>query len=258
MTISGKFAAISLEALNAKADMLKRIDNKYIIRKTDLLKASSALAKHFDMLEIDGIRDFTYQTCYFDTPDLECYFDHHQGRRNRVKIRMRYYVDSDLCFVEVKMKGKRSRTIKKRLQQDPACFGQLNAEARAFISQCHQEQYGKPFHEPLIRSLDMQYQRMTLVAKQGGERMTIDGQLQFFADGRIGKMPGNRLIVEAKSVKGNGIADKILRRLYLQPTKRCSKYCTGIAFMHPQIRANRFLPALRGLGGYPRPAAIAA
>ena len=34
-----------------------------------LRRAAAELAKHFDILEIDGCRTFTYETCYFDDAD---------------------------------------------------------------------------------------------------------------------------------------------------------------------------------------------
>ena len=54
-------------------------------------------------------------------------------------------------------------------------------------------------------------------------------------------------ILETKSARGNGIADKILRAEHLHPTKSCSKYCVGMAALGLVSRHNRFLPALRRL-----------
>lgn len=51
-------------------------------------------------------------------------------------------------------------------------------------------------------------------------------------------------IIETKSKRGNGIADKILRAMHMHPTKRCSKYCIGMTATGQVARQNRFMPAL--------------
>ena len=101
------FAPIDLASLNAKAGMLERIDNKYIVSSMVLGKAVCEFAAHFDILEMGGKRAFAYETCYFDDAELRSYFDHHKGRRKRVKVRMRKYLDTGSCFLEVKLKDKR-------------------------------------------------------------------------------------------------------------------------------------------------------
>ena len=90
--LTTRFKPIGLDALNAKAAMLERLDNKYVVRAPVLAAAAAELCELFDVLEIDGRRSFTYDTCYFDDPELRSYHDHHQGRRQRVKVRVRKYV----------------------------------------------------------------------------------------------------------------------------------------------------------------------
>ena len=87
--LTGCFDGISLEELNSKAAMLERLDNKYIVTGETLQAAVLYLAEHFDILEIDGERRFTYDTCYFDDERYSSYFSHHQGRRKRMKVRVR-------------------------------------------------------------------------------------------------------------------------------------------------------------------------
>jgi hypothetical protein len=252
--LTAPFEPIGLDALNAKAAMLERLDNKYVVRADALQAAVADLAPLFDVLEIDGQRAFTYETCYFDDAELRSYFDHHQGRRQRMKVRVRRYVDAALCFVEVKLKDKRGITVKKRLPYDPAKFGTLDERALAHVSHCHQAQYGSPFDRPLTPVLQMSYQRTTLVAREGGERMTIDSEIRFHAGpDRFG--PGEGVfIVETKSAHGHGIADAVLRRHHQHPTKSCSKYCVGMSVTGNVQRFNRFRPALKRLGVMPSPA----
>jgi hypothetical protein len=234
--------------LNCKASMLERLDNKYVVDASLLQSAVPELARLFDMLDIDGRRAFTYETCYFDDVERRSYFDHHQGRRRRAKVRIRNYLDAGLCFVEIKLKDRRGITVKKRLPYDAGKFGVIDAEALAYVHGVYRAHYGCEFPHELIRVLDMRYVRMTLVAKSGGERMTIDNCLRFSAPAGSKAIADDRFIIETKSANGNGMADRILRALHQHPTKHCSKYCAGVALLQEGARRNRFLPALRKLG----------
>jgi VTC domain len=240
---------ISLDELNGKAEMLERLDNKYVVDVGTMHNAIERLAPHFDVLEIDRKRTFTYETCYFDGSELPCYFDHHRGRRQRAKVRMRTYTDAGLCFVEVKLKDKRGVTIKKRLKYETNKFGILDERAKSHVHHTYRSLYGKAFPYELTRVLDMRYRRTTLVAKQGGERMTIDSNLVFFANGDSRAVDDGLFVVETKSANGNGIADRVLRALHRHPTAHCSKYCLGTVFMNRDLKHNKFRPALRKLQG---------
>jgi VTC domain len=250
--LQAHFRPITLAALNAKAAMLERLDNKYVVRSDVLREALPALAARFDMLEIAGRRAFTYETCYFDDAERRSYFDHHQGRRQRMKVRVRKYSDTGLCFVEVKLKDKRGVTVKKRLPYELRNYGRLDRKARAHVERSYRALYGQAFGRPLEAVLEMSYQRLTLVAREGGERMTIDGCIRFRAGGEQSSTDDDIFIVETKSANGNGIADKILRALHQHPVNGCSKYCVGMSLTGAVDKRNRFLPALRKLGALDR------
>ncbi len=243
---------ISLDALNARASMLVRRDNKYVLRQADFRAVLAELGQHFDVLEIDGKREFSYHTRYFDDPEHTSYFDHHRGRRQRCKVRMRKYVDAGLCFVEVKLKDKRGITVKKRLDHPLDKYGELDAVAWAHIRGAYRDLYGRSFKQDLVPVLDMAYRRVTLVARRGGERMTIDRALVFKDGARSQAIGPGLLVVETKSRNANGIADKILRSHHQHPTKHCSKYCAGMAALKKVRKHNNFLTALRRLQVVPR------
>jgi hypothetical protein len=254
-TMLADLTPLSLDALNAKAAMLERLDQKYIVSADHLATALPAFADGFDVLEIDGLRAFSYRTRYFDDPTAQAYHDHHHGRRKRAKIRVRHYEDAGLAFLEVKLKGLRNITVKKRLRL-PDQPGVFDAACHAFVQQSWHDQYGTTFDLPIAEVLEMRYQRITLVARQGGERMTIDTRLSFWSgDDQIDVSP-NLCILETKSARGYGVADAILRRMQMRPTKRVSKYCTGMAALGQVAQANRFLPALRRLGLWQRPGSL--
>lgn len=249
-SLTAALSPISLEELNAKASMLVRLDNKYILGGQGMRDAMDLFSHEFDVLEIDGLRRFTYETCYFDDAERTCYYDHHRGRKKRFKVRLRKYLDAGLCFVEVKLKGHRGITHKRRLKQPLDHYGQLDAEALAHVEQSYWELYGRSFDYHLEPAMEMRYQRVTLVKKAGDERMTIDFNLEFSYGGKTFKADPNTFIVETKSPNANGTADKILRRLHQHPTKRCSKYCVAMATLEAVSKHNKFLPAMRKIGAF--------
>ena len=100
----------------------------------------------------------------------------------------------------------------------------------------------------------MRYQRVTLVAREGGERMTIDTAIHFDAAGKSLDTDSDVYVVETKSANGNGVADTVLRGHHQHPTNGCSKYCVGMSVTGSVERFNRFRPAIRKLGATPMPA----
>ena len=118
----------------------------------------------------------------------------------------------------------------------------------SFVYSYAKKIFGKEFNYDLRRALDIQYRRITLVAKQGGERMTIDTDLRFYFAGQKLELGTDRFIVETKSQLGRGFADKSLLGIGSRSTKKCSKYCVGMAALGLVERYNRFLPTMRKLG----------
>jgi hypothetical protein len=82
--------------------LLNRMDSKYVVTLSQLDFIFECLQSNYSILEINGIKVFTYENNYFDTPDLMFYKDHHNGYMNRLKVRSRRYVESNLCFFEIK------------------------------------------------------------------------------------------------------------------------------------------------------------
>lgn len=242
------FTPIGLNELNRRASMLTRLDNKYVVRDAVLNKILQQLSHHFDILEIDQKRIFYYDTCYFDDEQLSCYFNHHNGRRQRIKVRTRKYIDTGLCFIEAKIKDIRGVTVKRRLPCQVDKHGQIDVFAQEYIAQLYREFYKKEFTLDLQVQLEMSYQRITLVAKNGHERMTIDSNICFFKGTKAITLSPHILIVETKSRNANGIADSILRSVHQHPINKCSKYCLGLCITRQVERINNFMPALRKLG----------
>lgn len=244
------FDPVCLNTLNVRAEMMVRLDNKYIIKGNILNDAKKSLASHFDNLEIDHRRVFAYDTCYFDDENLRCFYDHHQGRRQRAKVRIRRYIDTELCFLEAKIKRVRGITYKKRTTYDAHKYGTLDDRAQSYVGKECRHLFDKEYVSTLRRMLDVTYQRITLVSKQGSERITIDGNLNFHKSGKSVCIDDDIFIIETKSANANGVADKILRQYHQHPINKCSKYCLGMCITDQVERFNNFKPALRKLTRY--------
>jgi hypothetical protein len=234
------FDPVSLEDLNARAALLTRVDRKYIVDRWTLDAFAGEIARDFLILEIATRRVFTYETVYFDSAALEAYHAHLQGRRRRYKVRSRRYVDSDRHVFEVKLKGLRGATVKHQLAIAPADHGALTEDAERFADRVLIDAYGRGLPGRVEPALAMTYRRVTLVARDDAERVTCDFGLTF---GAAALAPG-RVIVETKSERGRGTADRALRALGARPI-HCSKYCAGIGLTREDVRANPWLNVLR-------------
>jgi hypothetical protein len=238
--IAHGFDPISLDELNARAALLTRVDRKYIVDRWTLDAFAELIARDFLILEIETRRVFTYETVYFDSAELEAYHAHVQGRRRRYKVRSRRYVDSDRHVFEVKLKGLRGATVKHQLAIAPGDYGALTEDAERFADEVLTDAYGRGLPDRLQPALAMTYRRITLAARDDAERVTCDFGLTF---GSAALAPG-RVIVETKSERGRGAADRALRRLGARPIN-CSKYCAGIGLTREGVRVNPWLGVLR-------------
>lgn len=230
---------IALDRVMAAAALQNRVDTKYVVSHACLARLMRNLEETHAVLEHEERRSFVYRTSYFDSPALENYRAHVQGRRRRFKARSREYVSSRACVFEVKLKGARGRTVKSRMPHPIERRSELTAPARAFVEACLLDAYGHQLSGPLVRVLDVDYERVTLVDAKRGERLTCDTRLRFASPaGAEGRMSGDVVILESKSVRGGALADQILRELGVRPVCGWSKYCLGIGLTHPAAPAN--------------------
>ena len=221
---------MGLEALDAAAALRRRFDTKYLLPRVALDRLLSCLEPTHRVLEVDGLRDFEYRTTYFDTEELEAFRDHLQGRRRRLKVRVRHYVDSGDCFLELKLRGAGGCTIKRRVPHDPSLPRSLTADGLAALERWVRSAYDRPAPRPLAPVLDLAYRRTTLVAPERGERLTIDLELRMWAAGADGRGPLDPAfaIAETKSARGPALAGRELIAVGARPLDRMSKYCVGV------------------------------
>lgn len=220
-------------------ELMNRSDTKFILSLEDLLKVLPGLKEHYRILEISGIRGNHYETLYYDTPGFYFYTRHHNGKLNRLKIRKRRYVESNLNFLEVKFKTNRDQTQKDR-RKLPEMSDAISAEQEDFI---RRETH---FDEPLEPKLWNTFQRITLVSLALRERITIDRDLSFRTpDGRSIAL-GNVIIAEVKQPRKNRNSPFVsaLHRLHIRP-QGISKYCLGVAMLHSGLKTNAFRERIR-------------
>ena len=110
------FPSLSLADLDATWSMTRRYDTKFIMERSAIDQFLTQTSTNFAVLEIADQSAFTYQTTYFDTPDLLLHRDHAQGRSRRIKVRARHYVESNRTRLEV---GKNSKLRRRIIESTP-------------------------------------------------------------------------------------------------------------------------------------------
>lgn len=228
----------TLDEVLGAAELQTRVDRKYLVPVQDCIRLGDELARCYRVLEIDGQRTFGYESVYFDTPELALYRHHLQGRRRRYKVRTRTYLDTGHTMFEVKLKGLRGQTIKHRRPHPPSDRRRVTDEAAAFLDQLLQGEYGDVAPE-LVPSVTTSYSRTTLVDLAAGARLTCDVDLVCSGPAGHRATPGNHVLVETKSDGGTGLADRVLHDLGVRPVG-ISKYCVGVALLHPRVPSNRW------------------
>ena len=226
------FASISLEEMNG-VSLLKRVDTKFLTTSSELSELLPYLYSDYQILEIDGNRLMNYSTLYFDTQDLRCYKEHHNGKAKRHKVRIRKYVESDICFLEVKEKQNSGMTNKVRCSIDDFETS-LSTESKQFIEKATKKDW------ELKPALHNYFQRFTLVNTQRSERVTIDLGLKYKTDATT-KQFKNVVIVEVKQEKQNTRTPiySILKSNRIR-TVSFSKYCMGVSNIFTDIKSNKF------------------
>jgi hypothetical protein len=232
------FDAIYLSEIGHVA-LLRRTDTKYLLSEEQFFQALARLTDHYRILEIDGRRLHRYQTLYYDTQNLALYRQHHDGWRNRYKVRKRAYTDSDLAFVEVKHKVNANTTIKSR-RRTRGLGSQIARDAGSFLRTYYPYQV-----EELEAKLLNAFQRITLVSMHSVERLTVDVGLRFSWNDVHVPLAG----IAIAEVKQDGFSMdsefvRQMRALGVRATS-FSKYCIGVSVLHSKVKHNSFKPQLR-------------
>ena len=271
-------ASTSLAELNSAAGLLTRVDRKYLVPLERAQELVGGLTSEARVLDIDGRRRFSYASTYFDTPGLEAFMLTARKRRRRFKVRTRTYLDSGLCFLEVKTRGARGTTVKRRMSYHPDDASRLTGPGRAFVAACLASTgvtgpaAAREIAAALRPVLATTYERTTLHLPRAEARATIDTALTWrrltpgvrtrtaaagagvpqalspahltaaIDDGEPVAV-ADIAVVETKNPATPSPADRALWDAGHRPT-RISKYATGMALLHPELPANRWYRTL--------------
>ena len=230
---------VTLDELNAEAELLTRVDRKYVIPADDLDALVSGV-RGLRVLDIEGRRASRYESTYLDTVDLESWSGSAHARRRRWKVRTRVYADSGECWLEVKTRGARGITVKERLPQGVADRHEVPDHASDWVTERLAEaRVDGVDPRGLVPTLHTSYVRTTLLLAGGAGRATIDRDLAW-TSGHGSASVGDVLVVETKSGSvGPGPLDRRLWELGHRPI-RISKYGTGLALLTPDLPRNRW------------------
>lgn len=236
-TLAQRFAPISLVEMEAAA-LLNRTDTKFVMSETQLGRVLSTLDQDYSMLVVGGRRLNHYRTLYFDTPSFDLYQLHVNERADRYKVRCREYTDSSLSFLEVKHKTNKDRTIKDRLATSQP-VAQMTPEARSWLRGVY------PLNpQALAPTLWNTFTRMTLVSKQGCERVTLDVGITFYTAERVTHLDG---IAVAEVKRDQTSCDSPfltqMRAQHIHP-RGFSKYCLGVSLLYDQVKKNAMKPRM--------------
>ncbi len=230
--VTAEFKPISLVETK-QVSLMDRVDTKFIFHRSALKGILRQALDHYRILEIETQRTLAYTNQYFDTGDRRFYSEHHNGKMNRTKVRVRKYDDSDLNFLEIKRKDNKGRTKKIRRGID-TFETDLSEASKSFVN----AQMGADLI--LFPTLRNTFHRITLVNYHLSERVTIDIDLNFESQGE--EMGFETLaIAEIKQARfdRNSPFYQILRSNGINPY-RISKYCVGVASLSPDLKKNNF------------------
>ena len=240
--------AVCLEQVLSVAQLTARLDLKYLVPREALPGILDHLPHQLAALDIDGRRIFGYESVYFDTEGFALYRHHVQGRRRRYKTRIRSRDTSDAMF-EVKPQGSAGPDSQRAAASTLRAQRRVDLRGSLFLDTVVPDASGVTV-PTLWPALTTTYRRATLVDLERRSRVTIDVNLSWFH--RESSQQADHLaLIETKSLLGPGPVDALLGSMGVRPV-RISKYCLGVALLHPDTAANPWNRLLRHQFGWQR------
>lgn len=225
------FQPITLEEMDA-VKLMNRTDTKFVLKRSFFNSILPQLADSYRVLEIANRRLASYRTLYYDTEKFQLFLDHHNGRGNRYKIRIRNYVESKLFFLEIKNKFK-GRTDKKRTKVKGFEL-ELTPDSANYINKV----VGREIN--VVPKLWNSFERITLVNTKEVERLTLDLNLTFEWNDR--KRAFDHLVVaelKQENVNRKSLFYSLMKEHHVRPNS-ISKYCVGGIALNPELKGNNF------------------
>ncbi|GAA2996431.1 polyphosphate polymerase domain-containing protein [Actinokineospora diospyrosa] len=219
---------IWLDELVERAELLTRVDRKYVLSVPAAEALLSALPAGTRVLDIDGRREFGYRSTYLDTPDRQSFHTSGCSRRRRWKVRTRTYLDSGSSWLEVKTLAARGRTVKQRIAHPD---DRLTGEGREFVAGIVGAEVTRHLRPVLVTG----YRRRTLFLPRDGARVTVDVDLGWTSLANARELARPELVlVETKCGSTPSAVDRLLWSRGLRP-ERISKYGVGMVALHPDL-----------------------
>jgi len=240
--VLGQFQPITLEEMDS-VKLMDRFDTKYYFNVNSIENILNQALKHYRILEISKIRQFHYQTTYFDTPDLLLYREHQNGKLNRFKIRQRRYDATGAEFFEVKFRTNNGRTLKSRIINNSPEY--LNDKTDIFL-----KKFSPYSIKNLQKAIKNDFTRITLVDCNYSERVTIDYNVNF--SNCTGSIEFPFLgVLEEKQGSHNGKSQivQIMKDLKIRPAS-ISKYCLGVASLFNGVKTNNLKSQIIKINNY--------
>lgn len=236
LELVNKLEPITLDEMSG-IKLMNRTDTKFVTNKHKLAKLLEMVQGKYYAQFTNDSKVAEYITTYWDTDELGFYFEHHNGRAPRQKVRVRTYVGSDLTFLEVKTKNNHGRTKKKRIEVPGQEIEEVREEADEFVDRLVHRHL-----DDIHPTVQNHFHRITLVNYGKTERLTIDFDVEFHNyETNDEAQTGDLVIIELKR-DGNvpsPILD-IVRRLRIKPSG-FSKYCIGSVMTNRDLKHNMFM-----------------
>lgn len=232
--VLNSFEPISLKEMD-RVKLMDRTDRKYNFNISLLPELLKMVRDDYRALEVEGTRMSRYETLYYDTPEFDLFQNHHNGKMNRYKIRLRRYVETKLTFFEVKFKNNKGRVIKNRVKNTNA-ENSITDNSRQLL-----ESVAGMTPESIEPKLWVNYNRVTLVNNKQEERITIDLDLEVKNNEAEADFTG-LVIIEVKQAKVHETPFvKCLKKMHIRKGGT-SKYCLAVSKLIPDIKKNNFKP----------------
>ncbi|HBW85801.1 MAG TPA: transporter [Crocinitomicaceae bacterium] len=224
---------ISLAEMD-RVKLMNRTDTKFAFHHDKLASFLSEMNSHYQILTINGTSTPHYESLYFDDHQFRFFKDHHNGKGDRFKVRIRKYVESNLFFLEIKHKFK-GRTDKKRIETLDFHSNFDSGQKEFILKQMKEDVNLQP-------TMWNSFQRITLVHKTLNERLTLDFNIEFHFDNIEKKFP-HLIIAELKQegLNRNSPFYVLMKAQRIRPY-RLSKYCLGSIELYGEekLKFNRF------------------
>lgn len=244
------FRPITLGEMDS-VKLMNRTDTKYVFKASLLPALLDRCKELYRVLEIEGKRASRYETLYYDTANLDLYHKHQTKRTNRHKIRSRSYVESNLRFLEVKLKNNKGRTIKDRIKIDQI-KETFESDSRQYEFLNIKTGYDSSLFYPQFW---VNYYRITLVSLESQERCTIDLNLQIVNKDHLTDY-SYLVILELKQEKAaNSPISSLMKEMQIREGG-LSKYCLGVISHYPEVKQNNFKKKLKTISKLKQHASI--